>query len=112
MGWKPLSVVFFCSFCAPVGMAAAAEGMRMPDAVVAEKAEGMPMAMLMPVEQPSRTLALSSLTTDLSTESPFALSVSERLQLREQIRKAAQDIYVERSQSAVQGDVFHVQVSP
>lgn len=109
MDWKPLSVVFFCSFCVAGNGALAADGARMPDAVVAQQAEDLPVAMIMPVEQPSRTLALSSLAVGLPSDSPFALSVSERLQLREQIRKAAQDIYAERSESAALGNVSHVQ---
>jgi hypothetical protein len=88
----------------------AADGASVPGAAEAdESGGGLPVAMMTPVDEASRTLALSSLALDLSPVGSFALSVSERLQLREQIRKAAQDIYSERAESPLQSEISHLQ---
>jgi|GEM_PF-2080315 len=104
MGWKPLSVIFFCSFCAAISGAFAADAAPVPGAVEADGAEGLPVAGGVP-----SALALSSLVLDMSAAGSFALSVSERLQLREQIRKAAQDIYSEHAGSPLRSEVSHLQ---
>lgn len=69
--------------------------------------ESLPMATMTSVDESVGTLTLSSLALDLSLGS-IALSVDERLQLREEIRKAAQDIYSETDESAVRGDMSRV----
>lgn len=82
----------------------AADRADMPDAA---QVESLPLAMMTSVDESAGTLTLSSLALDLSTGS-IALSVDERLQLREEIRQAAQDIYSETEVSAVRGDMSRV----
>lgn len=82
----------------------AADLADMPDAA---EVDSLPMATMTAVDESAGALTLSSLALDLSLGS-IALSVDERLQLREEIRKAAQDIYSETDGSAVRGDMSRV----
>lgn len=104
MDWKPFSVVFFCSFCAAASGAMAADRAGAPGVA---QADSLPMAMMASVDEPAGTLTLSSFALDLSPGS-IALSVDERLQLREEIRKAARDIYAETEESAARRDMSQV----
>lgn len=106
MDLKPFSVVFFCSFCAAGNVALAAGGASAPDAL---QAGNLPVAMGASSGHSPGMLALSSLMLDSSSSGDIALSVSERLQLREQIRKAAEDIYSDTQHAPSQRDASRAQ---
>src|SRR5690606_3197499 len=93
MGFKPSLVLFVCACCAS-GSVLGQGDFRV--AAGTGVSQDFPMQWTLSPDEAHRALVMPTMTPESSRMRSFALSSSERLQLREQITKAAQDIYAEQ----------------